>query len=56
MIIRAALAILAAAIEKWMTGLRLENLGIGVLLVLAAGILNAGLGYYLLREGSAQNL
>lgn len=51
MIILAALAILAAAIQKWMTGLRLENLGIGTLLVFAAGILNAGLGYYLLRVG-----
>jgi cation diffusion facilitator family transporter len=49
MIILAAMAILAAAIQKWIAGLRLENLGIGTLFVLAAGILNAGLGYYLLR-------
>ena len=51
MIILAAAAILTAAIQKWIAGLRLENLGIGTLLVLAAGILNAGLGYYLLRVG-----
>jgi cation diffusion facilitator family transporter len=51
MIILAAIAILAAAIQKWIAGLRLENLGTGTLLVLAAGVLNAGLGYYLLRVG-----
>jgi cation diffusion facilitator family transporter len=51
MIILAAIAILAAAIQKWIAGVRLEHLGTGTLLVLAAGILNAGLGYYLLRVG-----
>ena len=51
MIILAAIVILAAAIQKWLAGLRLENLGTGTLLVLAAGILNAGLGFYLLRVG-----
>lgn len=47
----AAVAILAATIQKWIAGLRLEHLGMGSLLVLAAGFLNAGLGYYLLRVG-----
>ena len=51
MIILAAMAILAAAIHKWIVGLQLENLGTGTLLVLAAGILNLGLGYYLIRVG-----
>ena len=51
MIILAAIAILVAAIHKWMVGLRLENLGAGTLLVLGAGILNAVLGCYLLRVG-----
>jgi cation diffusion facilitator family transporter len=51
MIILAGIAILAAAVDKWIHGLQLENLGLGSLLVLAAGILNAGLGYYLLRVG-----
>jgi cation diffusion facilitator family transporter len=51
MIILAAIAIVAATIQKWIAGLRLENLGFGALLVLVAGILNAGLGYYLLRVG-----
>jgi len=51
MIIFAAVVILATAMQKWIGGLRLEYLGTGTLLVLAAGILNAGLGYYLLRVG-----
>ena len=51
MIILAAIVILIAAVEKWLAGLRLENLGVGSLLVLAAGLLNAALGYYLLRVG-----
>lgn len=51
MIILAAVAILVAAIHKWLTGLVLENLGMGTLVVLAAGTVNAGLGFYLLRVG-----
>jgi cation diffusion facilitator family transporter len=51
MIVLAAVAILVAAIHKWLAGVYLENLGMGTLLVLAAGTLNAGLGYYLLRVG-----
>src|SRR5271167_3526359 len=41
MIVLAAFFILYAAIEKWLTGLKLENLGAGTLLLLAAGMLNA---------------
>jgi cation diffusion facilitator family transporter len=51
MIILAAVTILVTAIHKWIVGLRLENLGTGTLLILVAGVLNAGLGYYLLRVG-----
>ncbi len=51
MIILASIAILVATVENWIIGLRLENLGAGSFLVLAAGVLNAGLGYYLLRVG-----
>ena len=51
MIILAAVTILVSAIQKWLAGLPLENLGSGALLVLAAGILNTGLGIYLLRVG-----
>src|ERR1700739_20611 len=47
----AAIWILVEAVEKWLAGLPLEHLGSGTLLLLAAGILNAGLGWYLLRVG-----
>jgi cation diffusion facilitator family transporter len=51
MIIVAAIAILHAAIHRWLTGLRLEHLGMGSLVVLAAGFVNAALGWYLIRTG-----
>ncbi len=51
MIVLAAIAIIYAAIEKWLAGLRLENLGLGTLFVLAAAVINAGLGWYLVRTG-----
>lgn len=51
MIILAAVWIVVATIEKWRAGLKLEHLGSGTLLLLGAGVLNAGLGWYLLRVG-----
>lgn len=51
MIIVAAFAIIFEAIRKWIAGLQLEHMGTGALLVLAAAILNGGLGYYLLWTG-----
>jgi cation diffusion facilitator family transporter len=51
MIVLAAIAIIATAIQKWLAGLALENLGMGTILLLAAGILNAGLGWYLVSTG-----
>ena len=51
MIIVAAIWILIEAVEKWLAGLPLNHLGSGVLLLLAAGALNAWLGWYLLRVG-----
>lgn len=51
MIIVAAMAIIFDSIRKWMAGLQLGNLGAGTALLLLAGIINAGLGYYLLRTG-----
>lgn len=51
MIVLAAGSILFAAIQKWRHGLQLEDLGSGVILILAAGVLNAALGWYLLRIG-----
>src|SRR5271157_3284006 len=55
MIVVAAIAILYESIRRWIAGLQLEHLGAGVLLILTAGILNAGLGYYLLRTGRRTN-
>jgi cation diffusion facilitator family transporter len=55
MIILAALAIIAAAVEKWLTGLTIDRLGLGTLLTLAAAIINLALGAYLVRTGRRRN-
>jgi cation diffusion facilitator family transporter len=55
LIVVAAITILFESIRRWVAGLQMENLGIGVALILIAGILNAGLGYYLLRVGRRTN-
>jgi cation diffusion facilitator family transporter len=51
MIVLAAGTIVATTVEKWRRGLTLENLGGGIILIIAAGVLNAALGWYLLRIG-----
>ena len=51
MIVLAAIAIIYAAIHKWLAGLQLQNLGMGALFVLGAAVINAGLGWYLVRTG-----
>ncbi len=51
MIVVAAIWILVEAVRKWIAGLPLEHLGAGSLLLLAAGLLNAWLGWHLLRVG-----
>jgi cation diffusion facilitator family transporter len=51
MIVLAAGSILVTTTQKWRHGLTLNNLGNGLALVLAAGVLNAFLGWYLLRVG-----
>ena len=55
MIILAALWIIVAAVEKWLAGLTIERLGAGTLLVAAASLLNAALGWYLIRTGRRTN-
>ena len=55
MIVVAAIAILFESIRKWIAGLQFEHLGAGAVLILLAGILNGGLGYYLLRAGRRHN-
>lgn len=51
MIILAALYIISSAIEKWVHGLTLENLGLGTLLTFLASLINGSLGLYLVRMG-----
>ena len=51
MIVFAAIWILVEAFEKWIAGSPLEHLGSGALLLLGAGLLNAWLGWHLLRVG-----
>jgi len=55
LIVVAAIAILFESIREWIAGLQLDHLGSGVVLILMAGILNAGLGYYLIRTGRRTN-
>lgn len=52
MIVLAAASILFTIIQKWRHGLALENLGNGVVLIIAAGVLNAGLGWYCCASGN----
>jgi len=51
LIILAAAAIIAAAVQKWIAGLELRHLGRGTLVIAAAAIVNALLGWYLVRTG-----
>jgi cation diffusion facilitator family transporter len=51
MIVLAAGSIIFTTTQRWRHGLVLDNLGNGVALVLAAGIMNAFLGWYMLRVG-----
>ena len=51
MIVLAAGSIIITTTQKWRHGLTLDNMGNGVALVLAAGVLNAFLGWYLVRMG-----
>jgi cation diffusion facilitator family transporter len=55
LIVMAAIAILFESIHEWMSGLQLQHLGWGVGLILMAGILNGGLGLYLVRTGRRTN-
>ena len=51
MIILAALYIIFAAIQKWVVGLELENLGLGTILTVLAMVINGVLGWYLIWTG-----
>ena len=51
MIIIAAVYIIFAAIDKWLHGLQLENLGEGTIFTAAATLINGVLGAYLVWQG-----
>jgi len=51
MIVLAAFYIIYVSVQKWIAGLRIEHLGAGTLLVLAAGLVNGALGGYLVWMG-----
>ena len=51
----AAVFIIVEAIIKWMAGLQIERLGLGTILVAAAAIINAFLGWYLIHAGRRAN-
>ena len=47
MIVIAAFYIIYVSILKWLSGLKLENLGLGTFMILIASLINGGLGLYL---------
>jgi cation diffusion facilitator family transporter len=51
LIVLAAISIIWAAIHKWMHGLELEQLGLGIWITVAASLGNAALGWYLVVTG-----
>lgn len=55
LIIIAAAAIIWEAAPALFTGATLEKLGVGVIVVAAAGVINLFLGYYLIRVGRRTN-
>ncbi len=56
MIVLAAGSIIVTTTQNWRHGLTFDHLGNGVVLVLAAGVLNAFLGWYLVRMGRTKSL
>lgn len=51
LIILAATAIIVAAVQKWIAGLELRHLGAGTAVIAVAALVNALLGWYLVRTG-----
>jgi len=54
LIIVAAVVIVATAIEKMVSGFTLEAISIGAILTASAGVINAALGFYLVRVGKRE--
>lgn len=55
MITLAAFAIIYTAVQKWIAGIELQQLGMGTTVVLAASLINLALGWYLVRLGKKYN-
>ncbi len=55
MIVLAAIYIMYEAIEKWIVGLALENIGAGTVITAVATVINGGLGWYLVHQGKKYN-
>jgi len=55
MIILAAAGIVVAAVDKWLRGSGIQNLGGGTAFIFAAALINLGLGLFLVREGKRTN-
>jgi len=51
LIVMAAFYIIYVSIQKWMTGLKLEHLGLGTGLILLASAINGALGFFLISMG-----
>lgn len=51
MIVVAALYIIYVSVQKWIAGLRLENLGLGTGIIVLASLINGALGLYLMSIG-----
>jgi len=51
MIVTAAFYIIYVSVQKWMTGLKLEHLGLGTGLIVLASLINGGLGFFLIAIG-----
>ena len=51
MIVLAAFYIIFVSVQKWIAGPHLQNLGIGTVVVLVAGLINGALGGYLIWAG-----
>jgi cation diffusion facilitator family transporter len=51
LIVTAALFILVESVMKWLSGLRIENLDDGTMIVAGASAVNAALGWYLVWKG-----
>lgn len=55
LIVTAALFIIVESTTKWLSGLRIENLGYGTMVVAGASAVNAVLGLYLVWKGKKHN-